>query len=74
MRLDRRDRRALLRRWKKQLNQWKKRPNTLSMPRVTASLGASWGRSSRAAKAGDKVSELNAEITVEIAMVAANCL
>ena len=44
------------------------------MPRVSASLGWSWPRRSRAASAGDSVSELIAEITVEIAMVTANCL
>ena len=44
------------------------------MPRVSASLGASWLLSSSAASAGDSVSELIAEITVEIAMVSANCL
>ncbi len=43
-----------------------------SMPRVSASLGASWLFSSKAASAGDSVSELNAEITVEMAMVSAN--
>ena len=42
------------------------------MKRVSASLGASWPRSSRAASAGDSVSELIAEITVEIAIVTAN--
>ncbi len=44
------------------------------MPRVKASFGASWDFSSNAAKAGDSVNELNAEITVEIATVSANCL
>ncbi len=44
------------------------------MPRVSASFGASWDFSSTAASAGDSVSELNAEITVEIATVSANCL
>jgi hypothetical protein len=44
------------------------------MTRVSASLGASWPFSSSAANAGDSVSELIAEITVEIAIVTANCL
>ena len=44
------------------------------MPRVRASFGASWDFSSNAASAGDSVNELNAEITVEIATVSANCL
>jgi hypothetical protein len=35
-------------------------------------LGASWRRSSSAESAGDSVSELMAEITVEMAMVSAN--
>ena len=61
-------------RWKKLLNQRKKRPNSRSITRITASLGASCGRSRMAASAGDRVSELMAEITVEIAIVAANCL
>ena len=38
------------------------------------SLGSSRDLSSRAASAGDKVSELMAEMTVEIAIVSANCL
>ena len=42
------------------------------MPRVSASFGASWPFSSNAARAGDKVSELIAEITVEMAIVSAN--
>ena len=44
------------------------------MPRVSQSFGASRGRSSSALSAGDSVSELNAEITVLIAIVTANCL
>ena len=44
------------------------------MARVSASFGASWPFSSKAASAGDNVSELKAEITVEIATVSANCL
>ena len=44
------------------------------MPRVRASFGASCGRSRMAQSAGDRVSELKAEITVLIAIVTANCL
>ena len=44
------------------------------MARVSRSFGASCGLSRMALSAGDRVSELNAEITVEIAMVTANCL
>jgi hypothetical protein len=44
------------------------------MPRVSASFGASWPLSSRAASAGDIVSEFTAEMTVDIAIVSANCL
>jgi hypothetical protein len=54
------------------LKRAKKRPNSLSMPRVSASGLASCGLSSTAARAGESVSELNAEITVEMAMVKAN--
>ena len=56
------------------LNRWKNQPSTRSMPRVSASFGASWDFSRTAASAGDSVNELNAEITVEIATVSANCL
>ena len=42
------------------------------MTRVSASGGAPRSLSSMAASAGDSVSELTAEITVEIAMVTAN--
>jgi len=49
-------------------------PINRSIPRVKASFGASWDFSSNAARAGDSVNELNAEITVEIATVSANCL
>ena len=45
---------------------------SVEQPRETV-LGASWALSRVAASAGDRVSELNAEITVEIAMVSANC-
>ena len=44
------------------------------MSRVGASGAAPCGLSSRAASAGDRVSELIAEITVEMAIVTANCL
>ena len=56
------------------LNHAKKRPNTLFIPRVSASGAAPWGLSSTAASAGDNVSELNAEMMVDTAMVSANCL
>ncbi len=48
--------------------------DTRSMPRVSQSFGSSWPFSSNAASAGESVSELNAEITVEMAMFIANCL
>ena len=44
------------------------------MPRVSASGCAPCGLSSSADSAGLSVSELIAEITVEIAIVSANCL
>src|SRR5690606_14233664 len=59
---------------KKSLNQLESRPNTRFMARVSQSGLSWWPLSSRADSAGDKVSELNAEITVEMAMVMANCL
>ncbi|MCY1422233.1 hypothetical protein D9M71_379090 [compost metagenome] len=49
-------------------------PSSLSRNREKRSFGAWWSLSKTAAKAGDNVSELNAEITVEMAMVKANCL
>ncbi|MNS63059.1 hypothetical protein D3C72_961440 [compost metagenome] len=52
----------------------KKPPNTRSIQRDSQSLGASWLLSSSADSAGDSVSELNAEMMVEIEMVSANCL
>ena len=52
----------------------KKRPKSLSISEETGSFFAPCGFSSSAARAGDSVSELKAEITVEIAMVNANCL
>jgi hypothetical protein len=56
------------------LNQRKKGPNTVFMPRVNQSFGASCGRSRSALRAGERVNELNAEMTVLMAMVTANCL
>lgn len=41
---------------------------------VSLSFGSLCPFSRRADRAGDSVSELTAEITVEIAMVSANCL
>ena len=49
-------------------------PKILSIHRVSASFGAACDLSSSAASAGERVSELIAEMTVEIAMVSANCL
>ena len=56
------------------LKRRKNPPKTRSMPRVSASGRAPCGLSSSAASAGLSVSELIAEITVEIAIVSANCL
>ncbi|MCY1539308.1 hypothetical protein D9M68_748890 [compost metagenome] len=56
------------------LKRLKKPPNTRSIPRDSQSLGASWLFSSKADSAGDSVSELNAEMMVEIEIVSANCL
>ncbi len=44
------------------------------MARVGRSLGAPCALSNTAASAGDRVSELNAEITVATAIATANCL
>ncbi|MNY66717.1 hypothetical protein D3C86_2041890 [compost metagenome] len=49
-------------------------PNNLSNTLEKRSFGAPWPLSSTAANAGDRVRELKAEITVEMAMVNANCL
>ena len=65
----RRRRRAL----KKRLNSRKNQPNAPVGRRCRRSCGAPCGSSSRDASAGLSVSELNAEITVEIAIVNANC-
>lgn len=59
---------------KKRLNGRNNQPNKRSINRDGPSFGASCGLSSMAASAGDRVSELIAEITVEMAMVTANCL
>ena len=47
-------------------------PNSVFMTRVSASGFAPCGFNKTAASAGDRVRELNAEITVEMAMVSAN--
>jgi len=56
------------------LNGRKNQPSRSSIRRESISFGASCECSNLAASAGDKVSELIAEITVEIAIVTANCL
>ena len=43
------------------------------MTRPTMSFGAWWGGRRMAHSAGDSVSELKAEMTVEMAIVIANC-
>ena len=58
---------------KKRLKPRKNQPNSVSATRCTRSRGAPCGSSNRDASAGLNVSELNAEITVEIAIVSANC-
>ena len=50
----------------------KNRPNTRSITRVSLSFGAEAGRRINAAKAGESVSELKADITVEMAIVMAH--
>jgi len=59
-------------RLKKRLKRVKNQPSERSIQTVSRSLGASCGRSSNAASAGERVSELNAEIIVEIAIVSEN--
>src|SRR5580698_377657 len=59
---------------KKRLKGLKIQPKARSMPRVRASLGSEWPFSRRALRAGESVSELKADMTVEIAIVIANCL
>src|SRR5688572_12790687 len=59
---------------KNRLNGRNNQPNTLSIPRESASFFAPCGFSNSADNAGLKVSELKAEMTVEIAIVIANCL
>ncbi|MNM76457.1 hypothetical protein D3C81_882830 [compost metagenome] len=49
-------------------------PNRRSSTFEKRSFGAWCSLSSTAARAGDRVRELKAEITVEMAMVRANCL
>ena len=55
------------------LNSQKNQPSVTFNSQVSGSLRAPCGRSSSAARAGLKVSELNAEMIVETAMVRANC-
>ena len=56
------------------LNGRNTQPNSLSIPCESQSFDAEGFFSSSALKAGESVRELIAEITVEIAMVIANCL
>ena len=58
---------------KPRLNGLNSQPNRVSITRPSQSFFAPCGLSRIAASAGDRVSELIAEITVEIAMVSANC-
>jgi hypothetical protein len=55
------------------LNGLKIPPSRRSSSRVSRSGGAPCGRSRMALSAGERVSELNAEMTVEKAIVRANC-
>ncbi len=55
------------------MNRRKNQPRIRSRKLAKGSRLAPWGCSSRAASAGLSVNELNAEITVETAMVNANC-
>jgi hypothetical protein len=57
---------------KKRLKGLNSQPSAASIIFWKRSLGASWRLRSTAARAGDRVSELKAEITVEMAMVRAN--
>ncbi|MNY62120.1 hypothetical protein D3C86_1988870 [compost metagenome] len=59
---------------KKRLNGVKSQPRQAAISLSNLSFGAPWGTSSLAARAGERVSELIAEMTVEMAMVTANCL
>src|SRR6185437_2073861 len=54
------------------LNGWNTQPNSFSRIRVNRSGGAPCGLSRMADNAGDSVSELNAEMSVENAIVSAN--
>ncbi len=56
------------------LKRAKKRPNTFCVMRVTASGASARPFNSQADSAGDSVSEFTAEMSVEMAMVTANCL
>jgi hypothetical protein len=58
---------------KSQLNPRKNHPRTRSSSQVSGSRLAPCGLSSKAHKAGLSVSELNALMSVEAAMVRANC-
>src|SRR5579871_5525286 len=58
----------------KRLKGRKNQPNAFSIERANQSLGAPCSLSNTAQSAGERVSELIAEMTVEIAMVIANCL
>jgi len=51
-----------------------KAADDLSIIRANQSFRAWWSLSNTAHNAGERVSELNAEMTVEMAMVMANCL
>ena len=59
-------------RWKNRLNGRNTQPRPRFSTRVGRSGLAPWGRSRMALSAGESVSELNAEMTVENAMVSAN--
>ena len=55
------------------LNGRSSQPKAASMPRCSRSFGAPCYLSSSADSAGDRVSELTAEMTVLMAIVSANC-
>ena len=59
---------------KKRLNGRNNQPSAPSMPRVSRSFFAPCPCNKIAQSAGESVRELNAEMTVEMAMVMANCL
>ena len=58
----------------RRLNGRNTQPNNLSIPWESQSFDAEGSFSSSALKAGESVRELIAEMTVEIAIVIANCL